>query len=217
MLCAKNGRGHDVVEVWNNLTDGQGAVVAAILTIVAAVIGVIFGSILFGGKVRSLETALNATEENVRKFRETVERQMSDVEPQIATVLALVRDLQNTAEEVSIGRAAPQTMDAMAPTRDNLKAVWHEIRDKIEKTASSSQIGGRTRAKYGRFSRYSYEDLIKSMSRDGYVAGYEGAMLEANSIWQDYQRRSDTPSPEDFHRLQKLRDQIVSANLPSVI
>jgi hypothetical protein len=175
----------------------------------------VFGSILFGGKVRSLETALKETEEKVTKFRESVEKQMADVEPQIGAVLAIVRELQNATEELNMGQDAPKTNEHAAPTRDNLKAVWYEIRDKIEATASSSRIGGRTRAKYGRIARYSYEDLIRSMSRDGHVAGYENAMLEANNIWQTYQRRPENPSQEVFDRLQALRDQIATANLPS--
>ena len=70
-----------MLEFWNNLTDGQGAVIAACLTIVAAMVGVVFGSILFGGKVRSLETALEQTEAKVSEFRKSVEAQMADVEP----------------------------------------------------------------------------------------------------------------------------------------
>lgn len=204
-----------MLEVWNNLSDGQGAVLAALLTIVAALVGVIFGSILFGGKVRSLETALQKTEDNVIKFRESVENQMADVEPQIGAVLAIVRDLQNATEELSSEQEAPATAEHAAPTRENLKAVWHQIRDKIEETASSPLIGGRTRAKYGRIPRYSYEELIRSISRDGYLGTYEAALLEANSIWQNYQRRPENPPQNVFDRLQELRDQIAPAILPS--
>lgn len=139
---------------------------------------------------------------------------MADVEPQIATVLKIVGDLRNAAEELTPEEKAPATVDFAAPNRENLKAVWHQIRDKIEDTASSPKIDGRTRAKYVRIPRYSYEYLIRSMSQDGHLGTYEAALLEANHIWQTYQRRPENPSQAVFDRLQELRDQISRANLP---
>ena len=63
----------DIPQVWQSLTQGQGTVIAALITLIAALGGVVLGWLLFSGRVRSLETALSATESNVRSHLDRVE------------------------------------------------------------------------------------------------------------------------------------------------
>lgn len=200
--------------IWLSMNDAQATVIAACLTIIAALIGVLLGSMLFGNRVRNLKTALQKTEDEVKAFGSRIEEQLKDVEPQIAAVLKIVRELRTEAEDLPQSEEAPETHEAAVVTRDNLKAVWHEVRDKIESIASDAAIGGRTRAKYSRFPRYSYEDLIRSMSQDGNLNGHAGLFLEANSIWQNYQRRPALPTQVEFNRLQQIRDEVLQLVLP---
>jgi hypothetical protein len=47
-------------QAWQNLSEGQGTVIASMITVIAALGGVVLGWLLFSGRVRSLETALKA-------------------------------------------------------------------------------------------------------------------------------------------------------------
>jgi hypothetical protein len=57
----------DILRVWQNSSEGQGTVIAAMITVIAALGGVILGRLLFSGRVRNLETALKASEGKVQK------------------------------------------------------------------------------------------------------------------------------------------------------
>lgn len=199
--------------IWSEVTQPQATIIAAFLTIVAAVLGVLLGSWLFGGRVKSLQSALDKTEAEVGRFKERVDEQLKDLEPQIAAVLKIVREIKIEAQDIAPEEVAPTTAERALPTRKNLKAVWHQIRDKIEQIASDQNIDGRTRARYSRYARYTYEYLIEALASDRHLNGFKPLFLEANSIWQNYQRRPNDPTLDEFNRLQAIRDQVLAFHI----
>ncbi len=193
-------------QFWNSMSDAQATVIGAGLTIFAAIVGVVLGAALFGNRVRSLKDALEQTEKDVSDFKTSVNQQLADIEPQIAAVLTLVQKLRTTAQETEIPELAPITNEQAPATRENLKAVWHEIRDKIEEIASAPEIHGRTRAAFSRIARYSYDDIILQLQHRNLLGDHTEKFQEASKMWQNFQRRPENPNQIQFDRMQAIRD-----------
>lgn len=196
------------MEYWNSVTDAQATIIAALLTILAAVLGVLLGAWLFGGRVKSLESALKKTEDRVAEFRKKVEDQLSAIEPQVGSLLKLAQEVRASVDDLDNSQPVPEP-DAAAPaTRANLKVVWQEIRDVIDSIASDQDVDGRTRARFARIERYSYEDLINALAEKELLGEHRGDFLRANAIWQNYQRRPDDPRQAEFDEIRELRDRL---------
>lgn len=68
--------------VWTTITEGQGAVLNGLLTLISAVIGVLLGAVLFGNRVKDIESA-------IEQSKETIELHFTKAE----VTLAKVRDM----------------------------------------------------------------------------------------------------------------------------
>lgn len=205
-----------MIEFWSEMTEAQATVLAAGLTVVAAIVGVMLGYVLFGGKVATLQQAVKESEDAIEGFRATVDANLRDVAPQMEALMDVVGQLRREVQENAGGDSGEELPADAAPTRDNLKQVWHDVRDVIDDTASDRVIDGRTRARYARIPRYSYRELIDTLDSDGRIAGHAHQMRRANEIWQNYQRRPEQPSLEEFAELRRLLAALERAELPTV-
>lgn len=193
--------------MWAQMTEAQGTVIAGVLTILAAVFGVLLGSWLFQGKVKTMKEALEKTESEFKDFQESMEVQVGALMETLNKVRLRVSDL-NDLDNVFELENSDVSVD-----REGLKKNWYSIRDIIEQLASNDTIDGRTRAKYSRLSRYSYEPLISAMKHDSEhgvipVHANWGALMRANEIWQFYQRQPTQPSRQEFEEMISIKESL---------
>ena len=198
----------DIPQVWQNLTQGQGTVIAAIITVIAALGGVVLGWLLFSGRVRNLETALDASERKVQDHLQRVESslqqyesrlndQLSDFALQLSRLSGSVADIPTTSRGSSI---EPAQQNA----QDNMRESWTRIRDLLEQIASKSQIDGRTRAWYNRIDRRRYEDLVSALQNDGQLGENAASYRDAVELWQRFRSGRATPSTDEVRRMGEL-------------
>jgi hypothetical protein len=143
----------DILRGWQNLSEGQGTVIGAMITLIAAVGGVVLGWLLFSGTARNIETALKETESQVQTHLGAVEAALSghasQVNEQLTSILLRISQLGDSVADIptsSPGTIAPAQRDA----QDNMREYWTRIRDRLEAIAANPKIDGRTRARYAR-------------------------------------------------------------------
>ncbi|HEX3887475.1 MAG TPA: hypothetical protein VHW05_08255 [Phenylobacterium sp.] len=198
----------DLSKSWQTLSEGQGSVVSALITVVAAIVGVFLGWLLFSGRVKNLETALQASEESIQKHLHAVEHaltahgatindQLLGFSQQLVNIGSAVADIPTSPPE----HIAPEEQRA----QDTLRDDWIRIRDRLEAIASDPQVDGRTRAKYARLDRRRYIDLVNALEQDGKdVAGFRSAV----ELWQRFRTGRAIPAPADIARMRELADRL---------
>lgn len=218
-----------MLEMWTGLTDAQATILAAIITIVGAGLGVVLGWLLLSGKVNDLEGALDRSKERLEQHEQAVSEKLDVINDQIGAILGGLGQVRGGVEDIQAG-ASPSAEPPPAPLeepvaaaaahalaledadmRDALKRDWMAIRDRIEAIAASHP-DGRTRAKYGRFYRRTYEPLIESLEADGMFDGQAGMFLEANALWRRFQSGRAVPNELEAETMRELRRVLVPGN-----
>jgi hypothetical protein len=189
--------------MWAGMTEGQGAVLAAIITVLGAAIGVVIGAKLFSGRVAKLEDAVEHSEKCVEEYLQTISAKISDLDLVIATISGGLQKLKSDIEESADEGANSAQREGQASPDIDVREFWRAVRDKIEDAASNSEIDGRTRAKYGRVDRRSYYDLIEKMEWDGWLEN-AGLYREAYQIWLKYKNGKKSITRDDRARMQAL-------------
>ena len=191
---------------------------------IAAIGGVLVGGVIFSGKVKDIETALQRANDKINGHLDKAKNGIAELETTVsgiglklsgieeqfsATAQSLgqlrgsVDDLQNSA-----GPVEEQKNTEIEYNRDTVRNDWNEIRDKLEQNAADQSIDGRTRAKYTRIDRRRYNDLIYLLDKDGNL---QNAALysEAYGIWQKYRTGRSAVEPSDAKRLLQIRAELV--------
>lgn len=189
--------------MWATITEGQGAVVAAIITVVGAGIGVIIGARVFSGRVAKLEDAVEQSERCVEGHLQNISEKIADLDLVIATISGGLQKLKSDIEDTADDCVRPTPQDISSGADVDVRDFWRAVRDKIEDAASNSEIDGRTRAKYGRVDRRSYYDLIDKMEWDGWLEN-AGLYREAYQIWLKYKNGKKSVTRDDRARIQAL-------------
>lgn len=218
-----------VAEFWTNLTEAQATLLAAVITIVGAGLGVLIGWRLLGGKVKDLEDALDRSKVRLEQHELVVTEALETINEQIGAILGGLGQVRGSVEDMQAGAtptaepsatggqgAVPDTQSQAtaieeADLRDALKGGWIAIRDQIDAIAASHP-DGRTRAKYGRFYRRNYQPLIDCLDEDGMMNGNAALFGEANTLWQRFQRGRAAPTPEEVQRMLALRAVLAPKN-----
>ncbi len=198
-------------QVWEGLTQGQGTVIAALITLVAALGGVVLGWLLFSGRVKSLETALTVVESNVQTHLRTVESALRDYEEKLNEQLAsLSSQLVNVSSSVAeIPTSLPGDIaPAQQKAQDNMRANWERIRNNLEAIAANLTIDGRTRARYARIDRRRYADLVSALDIDGKLGAENILYRNAVELWQKFRTGRATPSADEVQAMQDLAHRI---------
>ena len=186
---------------WSNVTDAQATILNGLLTVLAAIGGVLLGNKLFKGKLASLEQAMGESEEridgHVRKLEALVE-QVGDTSTKTAErVIQLAGDRVDSPahddgadqqERKESEDAAPISINDQASMKEKWLSEWKTIQRFIEECASNSSIDGRRRARYVRIDRRSYTDLIGALVQDGNLSGGEEIVSGIKSVVSDRQR-----------------------------
>ncbi len=205
------------MEFWRSVTLPQATIVAAIFTVGAAVLGVSLGAWLFGGRVKTLEGALERTEELVQSHKSAVERELTEIQSKVEGLSSalLVASGQIRAEiaDSEVVNEPESQSGAQVASREKLQADWNAIRDVLEERAAQPTIDGRTRARYSRLDRRRYADLVEALAHDKRLGAAAPAFLEAVSIWQRYRSGRRSPGEADGRRMSALREQLAATPL----
>lgn len=190
-----------MLQAWQGLTEGQGAVIAALLTMLAAIVGVVLGSLLFGRRVSDLRAAVEETEKSLLQHRDQVfgilkeiGDQIVGLDQQVASTLPKFGALQNALDEQQ-EEPTPKIGAKPVPTH-RIKELWTAIKEDLEQRAADLEIDGRTRAAYARVDRRQYWALIQRLENDGVLGTREAACFNgALELWQRY--KSGRTAPDD--------------------
>lgn len=202
--------------VWDTLTEPQAMIISALITVAAAVVGVLLGSWLFGSRVRDLQSALDASKEMVAAHREHVETSLQDVRTKLAemetllgTTIETIGQVRGSIGDLSANAQEPVANAAMEDHREAIRSSWEQIRDTLETIAADPHTDGRRRAKYARIDRRNYRWLIDSLDIDGYLQGAAERFREAVDLWHRFRNGRVRPDKEHADRMSELRDELV--------
>lgn len=214
-----------VVELWQNVSPGQGTIISGALTFLAAVVGVLLGSWLFSGRVRDLKSAVDASDRLIAAHAKAVEQALSSmserlagVDVQIGTLIessgrlqGAVGDIQSAqASDIQNSFSSSDMNSADLPdTRAQLWDQWEAIRDELERIAADPLIDGRTRARYARIDRRRYGALVEALMRDNLLGARADAFRQAVILWQQHRAGRRRPTTADVQQMKEYRGQIV--------
>lgn len=215
-----------ITNLWTTITEGQGAVLNGLLTLISAVAGVLLGAVLFGNRVRDIETAIERSKETVELHFTKTEDTLAKVRDMAAELEAVVAALpaQLNRLEIAVEQQGDTSLDDASgidltddPSTDeldpraNIRRDWARIRDHLEALATDPKIDGRTRAKYMRIDRRSYGDFIEALEHDDTITGSAARLArEAYSLRNSFKRRHAPPTTDELTRMQSLADQIIA-------
>lgn len=198
---------------WTNLTAPQATVLSGLMTFAGALAAVFLGWFLFSGRVTTLQAAIGEAEKTIHKFQQNVESSLGAINERIEkqdVVIASVSEVINrTSGEVSeIGardmQPASGTQDQQN-SRDDINKNWSLVRDYIERLANNPEIDGRTRARYNRIDRRSYQDLVDALLVDGHLNAERAKDIQkAIVLWRRYRGGKLTVEASDAQWIQQL-------------
>ena len=207
-----------MVDWFVNLTAGQGAFLGGASTAIGAIAAVFVAQALFGRRISDLKEGVAQAEKSVGILKESLEKKLHNVQESFDTTLAglqeAIANTQAALYESSEDDEQPQPKNenAVYSPDERVREYWNEIRQRIESIASSPNVDGRTRAKYGRIDRRSYYDLIYAMCADGLIPN-EDVAEEAIGLWYSC-RRKDEIEEESAVRMEALWEEISNWPIP---
>ncbi|SEL39558.1 hypothetical protein SAMN04515666_103617 [Bosea lupini] len=205
-------------EFWNSLTQGQGTVISGFLTLLAAITGVLIGSWLFGSRVKDLKSAVDASDQLLRKHGSEVDAtlaairdKISEMQKSFATTSEQLNDLRGSVADLEAA-SSPETVtepvqagtEEQPSPREQIRQGWLTVRDALEHIAARPQIDGRTRARYARIDRRRYPQLVEALAADGLLAANADAFWEASALWQAYRGGRSEPTAREITRMSEL-------------
>lgn len=191
------------------MTEAQATVIAAALTIMAAVIGVWLGARLFGGRVKSLEEAVQHTEIILTAHKDQVEVTLKELRQTLTTTVEGIGQLRGAVSDIPTAATVAQNEGGDWAGWERMRDDWSEIRDELERIAADPTIDGRTRAKYGRIDRRQYWRLIEALDGDRLLGALGQGFAEANTLWQRYKSGRRIPDQAATREMEELRKRLV--------
>lgn len=218
-----------MASLWATVTEGQGAVINGILTLFAAIAGVLIGAVLFGNRVKDIESAIEQSKKSIDLHFATTEQTLAkvrDMAAELDAVVAAVPAQLNRLEiaveqqgDIALAESSEADVtddgknEAFDP-RATIRQEWARIRDHLEALATDPEIDGRTRAKYMRIDRRSYGDFIEALEHDDTISGSVAQLArEAYSLRNSFKRRHAPPTHDELTRMQLLADRIIAGHL----
>ena len=91
----------DVLAFWSTLTEPQAIIISGAMTIAAAVIGVVLGSRLFGGRINDLKGSFDQANQMLSETREGVARTAKELQIHIDQMEGTAKNFLVRIGEVS--------------------------------------------------------------------------------------------------------------------
>ena len=189
-----------------------------LLTLLAAVGGVLLGAKLFGGRVHDIETAIEASQAAVNDHIQNMEKTLTTLRGRAGALDDLLAGLSTQVGRIEANQAEADEdkhpdenrecgqidQESQPATKERILEFWRLARDHMEALANNPDIDGRRRAKYWRIDRRSYDDFIDALERDGILpSSASQAAREAHTMRNTFRRRSTPPSEEELARMQR--------------
>lgn len=218
---------------WLTLTEPQATVLAGLLTLVSAIIVSVIVPFLVGSKFTDVKEAaekasgltnklksdldnfgnsLNTVKDVLKGFQTSFDQTrtqitvVKDLIDSFQTSLNQVRNQVADISSVTEAEAAPQADPQEAERQNELKSLWSEIRDRVEEIAADPNIDGRTRARYSRIDRRTFQRLIQALDADKRLGVNGPPLMEAVNLWHKYRTGRLSVAPEALARMKELRD-----------
>lgn len=202
-----------MIQFWATITAPQATIIAGILTLAAAIVGVLLGAWLFGNRVGDLKGALEVSDRLLNDHKSAVESGLVNLEAQFNDFMATTREslgqLRGVVGDIESNAASPQEDESQARSSEDLREDWSAIRDDLERQAVEPTIKGQTRAKYARIDRRNYMDLVNALVSDGHLHGDVDRFREAIALWYKFRTGKRMPSPDDNKKMKQLRAMLV--------
>jgi polyhydroxyalkanoate synthesis regulator phasin len=199
------------MELWDAIgrfEDSQTQVLTTLLLLVGGGLGVWLGSMLFGGRVADLKSAIQETEEAVSEFKSST---MSQLE-------ALQRQLDATMEQLTRARKeitdlAPQEPEAAmieppivpgAPQGDRAEflRLWYAVRQRLRTLSQRAEIHGHRRNRYAKYNNNQIGVLIDDMRTDGELSeDVTSAFHDAHDLFAWHRNGRPNLTPNDVHQM----------------
>lgn len=212
------------MDFWGALTEAQATIIAALLTMIGAAIGVLLGWWLFSAKVKTLTDALDAARERLTRHEVDVDEKLTAINAKYQTLLEQSGRLPESFgvlndQLAALIQSVTQVEGAVADQREQAEASedytsWHEvrdswarIRDRLDQVAADPKIDGRTRAKYARIDRRNYGWLIDSLESDGNLKKVQKFNV-ALDLWHQHRNGKRKPSAATVKEMAALADEL---------
>jgi hypothetical protein len=211
--------GDKVEQLWTTIgqfEDSQTSIVTTLILVVGGGLGVLFGSWLFGGRVKDLQTALDQSKALVEKHSRETQEKLGEMNDQLASTMALlgqlrgaVSDIQTDAAVVEDANAAPA--DHQRNTRRAaLKEYWYPIRDELWRKANDPKIHGKTRTRYSNFGNNDLDGLINAMRADDNLDERTSRLfLDAFNLWTLHRNGRAPLTDQGVQQMRELKIQLV--------
>lgn len=188
-----------MLDLWIGLTDAQASLLSTALVIVAGGLGVLLSALLFGGRVKDLETALKKSEEEMNRalaqsgvridqFNAQLSEKLGTVDEQFSATLDALGQIRQ-----SVASLQDAANEKVLTLRDQLRAHWLVIASRIEEIASDSKIHGKRRARYSKISRRTMDPLVAALIEDGNLPADKVRLVQGSNCsvellqkWESY-------------------------------
>ncbi len=199
--------------LWSGLTEPQATLIASLITVLGAIGAVVFGSMLFAGRVTDLKSALDESGALVADHKERVEGLLSEIRKEFSVAMESLGQLRGEVGDLQISSAAEEPV-AQAEARARLKDDWNALRDELERIAANPAIDGRTRGRYSRIDRRRYIDLIDALGADHRLGANTEAYRSAVGIWHRYRNGRQRPTRAHLDEMRHIREALLPDPVP---
>ena len=196
-------------DYWINLTEAQASLLSTAVLIVAGGFGVILGAMLFGGRVKNLKSALEASNEVIQKHQDEAKAQLKVMEEQMSATLGAVSQLRSSVFDLRTD-VEDKVTDEAGKMRQAFKNHWYAIRDELQRRAANPNIHGRTRARYASYSNNEIAALIEVMQKDGFLQSSQAnAFNDAHGLWTWHRNGKPNMTQADVQKMRELAIDLV--------
>lgn len=194
---------------WINLTEAQASLISTAVLIVAGAIGVLLGAALFGGRVKDLKSALEASNEVIQKHQDETRSILTEMENQMSATLGAVSQLRSSVSDLR-NDVEEKVTDAAGQRRQTFKNHWYAIRDELQRRASDPRIHGRTRTRYAGYSNNQISGLLQAMETDGNLYSREAkSYRDAQDLWTWHRNGKPNMNEDDVQKMRELAIELV--------
>ncbi|HRK62909.1 MAG TPA: hypothetical protein PLN53_00855 [Terricaulis sp.] len=210
-----------MLQHWTNLTDAQASLLSTVIIVIAGALGVVLSALLFGGRVKNLETALAQTEEKINAamqksaarvdaFNDQLAEKLGTVDEQFSATLDALGQLRNSV--AGLQDTADKSADSL---RDQLYAHWSVVASALEEVASNPEIHGKVRARYSKIPRRTLHELFNTLLAEKKLSSDKAPVFKAAlDLWTWHRNGRPTLTQQDVDRMKEFAIRLVPTYQP---
>lgn len=225
--------------MWFALTEAQATLLNGILTLLAALGGVLLGGKIFGGTVSDLqnslaksrseidnhlkeqEKVLKSSSENQNRIFESLTSNSLKLSGLVTSVSQKLNAMGNSLNEISEGGGTDVIpFDTDSPSvngetderskRQQLKADWIHIRDVMERQIFSDSVDDQRRAEYLTVDKRNYRQFFDAVRKNDDVPEPRDKFAMAVDLWVAHRSGRREVDQEAVEQMKALRESIDS-------